>query len=117
MSPEGRQQLIALALGLVFIIGFVLLAQKIGQILYDRQTKAKVASGQISPTAPPSAIRPSPTPVSAVVTPIKLPPSRQPVSMEKTPDSIPNTGVETIVLVSIGSFLSGGYLLRRWSKS
>lgn len=61
MSPETRQQLIALALGIVFIIGFIVFAQRLGQFLRGRQQKQPTVAEEIT-SAPEARISPSPTP-------------------------------------------------------
>ncbi|MBI3282878.1 LPXTG cell wall anchor domain-containing protein [Candidatus Curtissbacteria bacterium] len=111
MTPETRQQIIALVLGLIFIIGFVVLASRIGQFLANRGQTTRVASGQISPTPSPSS-----NIVKASPTPVHLPQSREPVTMEKRPDSIPNTGIETDLLAALGGLLGAGTFLHRLSR-
>lgn len=112
MSPESRQQVIALVLGLVFIVGFVLFAQRLGQFLRDRQQKKSEVSGvatSLSPT--PVVAYPSPTPYT-----IAQAKPKQPLTLRQEPAKIPSTGPETILLGAFSSLLGGGYLLRRLSR-
>lgn len=104
MAPETRQQIIALVLGIVFIVGFILFAQRLGQFLRDRQQQNKVASEKISPTPTPKVVTftVSPTPM------IYKANSTQ-------PKSIPSTGPETPLLLSLFGLLAGGILLRKKS--
>lgn len=113
MSPETRQQIIALVLGLVFIVGFVLFAQRLGQFLRNRQQQAKVASGAVTPTpSTPSKVLISPTPTLTVSGQ-----NRQPVRTTGQPATIPQTGPELMLLGGLGSLLASGFMLRRASRS
>lgn len=60
MSPETRQQIIALALGIVFIVGFIVFAQRLGQFLRNRQQAERPVAEEVTVT-PEAEITPSPT--------------------------------------------------------
>lgn len=110
MAPETRQQIIALVLGLIFIVGFVLFAQRLGQFLRDRQQKTKSAVISISPTP---SVPVLPSPVSPIV--IKTTDGKQPDTSRRGPTAIPSTGPEMSLFAGLSALLGGGYLLRRFS--
>lgn len=109
MSPETRQQIIALVLGLVFILGFVLFAQRLGQFLRDRQQKTQTTATTLlsSPTRTPV------TPTPSVVVSRN---DKKVLPLRREPTAIPSTGPETSLLFILTGAFGGGYWLRRFSK-
>ena len=109
MSPESRQQLIALVLGIVFIVGFVFFAQRLGTYLRSRSVGNKIASETITPTPEPIvSVSPiaTPTPAVMVQKPIKT------GTMKQQPSKIPQTGMETAILPLIAGGFGAGLFLR-----
>ncbi len=109
MNPETRQQIIALILGVIFIVGFILFAQRLGQFLRSRQQGSKVQNVQITPT---------PTPMQgfkvATDRSTNEPTYDKPgvISGGKSPTTVPQTGPETILLPSLVTLLGAGMYLR-----
>ena len=111
MAPETRQQLIALVLGIVFIVGFILFAQRFGQFLRNRQQQGKVASEKISP-APTSSLNNESQKGILSPTPIVYRANGTMQTQNTQPRSIPSTGPETTLLVSFIGMLGAGIVLR-----
>lgn len=115
MSPETRQQLIALILGIIFIIGFILFAQRLGNFLRNRQNQDKTTNTaskmmQLSPTPVNTIDRLNGSARIATPTPIRI------ATAPSKPGQIPQTGLETPFIMSVGSLLGIGVILRKYTN-
>lgn len=110
MSPETRQQIIALALGVIFIIGFILFAQRLGQFLRTRQQADGVANETITPSPTAEAVTDG-----FIVSPTPLAVDRQVGTLPRQPTEIPATGIGAPILASLAALFGLGVFLRRQS--
>ncbi len=109
MSPESRQQLIALVLGIVFIVGFVFFAQRLGTYLRSRSTGSKIASESVTPSPEPVvSVVPTAVPTKAVL----VQKSTSPGFTKQSPSKIPQTGIESAILPLLAGGFGVGFYLR-----
>lgn len=107
MAPETRQQLIALVLGIVFIVGFILFAQRLGQFLRNRRDQSQIASSSttVSPTPKKTDPKVSPTITPRVTTTPAV------IANVRQPNVIPQTGAGMFLIPTIVGTMSTGFFL------
>ena len=108
MAPETRQQLIALVLGIVFIVGFILFLYSLGQFLRNRRDQSQIASSNttVSPT-PTKKVDPK---VSPSITP-RVTTTPAVIANVRQPNVIPQTGAGIILIPTIVGAMSTGFFL------